>query len=155
MDGDTQTDSHKILPKVCLGRKRLCDVELYPFAEAIANGIATIMSAHVIYPSLDEEYPATLSEKIITGILREKLGFNGVIISDDLSMKAITSNYTLDEASYLAIRAGISMLLVTHQPYKVYKEIKDSLLKKFKQDKLDISLIKKEVEIILRLKKRI
>lgn len=126
--GHSETDSHKILPIVRLSRERLLDVEIYPFKVAILQGIDTIMSAHVLYPALDKEYPATLSKKIITDILRIKLGFKGVIITDDLSMKAITSYYCLDEACYLAVRAGINMLLVTHQSYKVYREIRDNLL---------------------------
>ena len=152
--GDSETDSHLTLPLVRHGKSRLEDIELFPFNTAIKQGIDTIMTAHVLYPCLDKMYPATLSESIIRGILREQLGFCGVSISDDLSMRAITLNYDLDDACYKAICAGISVLLISHQPYSVYKKIQGTIVKRLSTDKDLISRVKKEVESILELKKR-
>ncbi|MGA1826069.1 MAG: beta-N-acetylhexosaminidase [bacterium] len=152
--GDSEKDSHLTLPVVRHRKSQLEDIELYPFDRAIKQGIDTIMTAHVLYPSFDELYPATLSERIIRGILREQLGFCGVIISDDLSMKAITLKYDLDEACYMAICAGISIFLISHQPYSVYKNIQRNVVKKLSKDNNLIYRVKKEVESILALKKR-
>src|SRR5262252_4422236 len=87
--GDTSSDSHLELPLVEHPPERLREVEFVPFVAAIKAGVATIMTAHVRVPSLDEERPATLSKRIITGILRQELQFDGVVLSDDLEMKAI------------------------------------------------------------------
>ena len=87
--GDTSVDSHLELPLVEHPPDRIRRVEFVPFREAIAAGVAFIMTAHVLVPSLDEERPATLSPRIVHGLLRDELGFDGVILSDDLEMKAI------------------------------------------------------------------
>ena len=87
-------------------------VEFVPFRAAIEAGVATIMTAHVLVPSLDEERPATLSRRIVTGLLRDELGFDGVILSDDLEMKAIAASYAVPEAAVLAIEAGCDGVLI-------------------------------------------
>jgi beta-N-acetylhexosaminidase len=86
--GDTELDSHLDLPVVVHPRSRLEDVEMRPFRAAVAAGAASIMTAHVLYPELDERLPATLSPKIV-GLLREGLKYEGVIVSDDLEMNAM------------------------------------------------------------------
>ena len=91
--GDTSVDSHLELPLVEHPPDRIRRVECVPFREAIAAGVAFIMTAHVLVPSLDEEQPATLSPRIVQGMLRDELGFQGVILSDDLEMKAIAKTY--------------------------------------------------------------
>ncbi len=89
--GDTATDSHLELPVVEHPPERLREVEFVPFRAAIEANVAFIMTAHVLVASLDEQRPATLSRRIVTGILREEVGFGGVIVSDDLQMKAISA----------------------------------------------------------------
>jgi beta-N-acetylhexosaminidase len=110
--GDTAVDSHLDLPLVEHAPDRIRRVELVPFREAIKAEVAFIMTAHVLVPSLDEEKPATLSRQIVQGMLREELGYRGVILSDDLEMKAIAKSYAVPDAAVQAIAAGCDGLLV-------------------------------------------
>ena len=110
--GDTSVDSHFDLPLVEHPPDRLRRVEFVPFRAAIAADVAFMMTAHVLVPSLDEERPATLSRTIVAGLLREELGFNGVIFGDDLEMKAVAKHYTVADAAVQAIAAGCDGLLV-------------------------------------------
>ncbi len=110
--GDTTKDSHKELPVVTASRDRLQTMELRPFRYAIENGLATIMTAHVLYPALDEHRPATLSPAILTTLLREELGFQGPILTDDLEMRAILDHDDIGEATLRAIEAGSDILLI-------------------------------------------
>jgi len=110
--GDTETDSHLEMPIVEHPLERLRDVELVPFLAAIEVQVAAIMTAHIFNPALDEKRPATLSRRVVTGMLREELKFQGVILSDDLEMKAITSTYDVPSAAVLAIDAGCDGLLI-------------------------------------------
>jgi beta-N-acetylhexosaminidase len=110
--GDTSTDSHDELPLVEHPPERLRDVELVPFREAVAAGVASIMTAHVLIPALDAARPATLSPAIVDGILRRELGFEGIIISDDLEMKAVSHRYSASQAAAGSIAAGCDVFLV-------------------------------------------
>ena len=110
--GDTSVDSHLDLPLVEHPPDRIRRVELVPFRAAIAAGVAFMMTAHVLVPSLDEEKPATLSRRIVHDMLREALGFSGVIFGDDLEMKAIAKHYTVAESAVQAIAAGCDGLLI-------------------------------------------
>lgn len=107
--GDTATDSHFELPCVEHAMARMEQVELVPFARAAAVGLPMIMTAHVVFPAIDPGVPATLSHKAITGLLRERLGYRGVIVSDDLDMKAISDP---PAAAIAAITAGCDVLLL-------------------------------------------
>jgi beta-N-acetylhexosaminidase len=113
--GGTDKDSHFDLPIVENSLSELKSVELPPFVHACRQGIETLMTAHVLYRALDLEFPATLSEKIVTGLLRHDLGYDGVVFSDDMEMKAISANYGEEEAAGLAVRAGIDLLLFCHE----------------------------------------
>lgn len=110
--GDTATDSHVELPIVEHAPDRLRAIEFVPFKEAIDARVAFIMTAHVLAVALDEEHPATLSRRIVTGILRDELGFDGVIVSDDLEMKALSNTMTPSEAAVAAIAAGCDAVLM-------------------------------------------
>jgi len=110
--GDTATDSHLELPVVEHAPDRLRAVEFEPFKAAIEANVAFIMTAHVLVASIDDERPATLSPKIVQRILREELGFGGVILSDDLEMKAIADTYPPGEAAVAAIAAGCDAILM-------------------------------------------
>lgn len=112
--GDTSVDSHLELPVVDKSIDELYDLELIPFKEVIDNGAEAIMVAHILYPQIDEEYPATMSEEIINGILREELGFDGLVISDDMTMGAIVENYTIEEAVVQFLKSGGDIALVCH-----------------------------------------
>ena len=104
--GDTDTDSHLELPRVDHPWDRLESVELAPFRAAAAARLPMIMTAHVVFPALDPTRPATLSEQVVTGLLRGKLGFDGVIVSDDLDMKAIAGLLGAGDAAVRAVRAA-------------------------------------------------
>jgi beta-N-acetylhexosaminidase len=110
--GDTRTDSHHELPVVAHDVDRLRAVELAPFAAAAAAGLEALMTAHVLYPALDPERPATLSRRIATDVLRGEIGFRGVLVSDDLGMKAVADRYPIEELAVGAIEAGCDHLLV-------------------------------------------
>jgi len=110
--GDTRADSHLELPVVDHDLARLRAVELAPFAAAAAAGIDSIMTAHVLYPALDPDRPATLSRRILTDLLRGQLGFQGVIVSDDLGMKAVADRYPIEELAVQSVAAGADVLLI-------------------------------------------
>lgn len=114
--GDTATDSHLALPVIPHDRPRLDAVELAPFRAAIAQNVASIMTAHLLLPTLDEVYPATLSKAILTDLLREELGYGGLIVTDALVMQAITQRYGPYEAPVLAFEAGADVLLMPLEP---------------------------------------
>ncbi len=110
--GDTRTDSHLELPVVDHDLARLRAVELAPFLAAARAGIDALMTAHVLFPALDPTHPATLSRAILTDLLRTELGFEGVIVSDDLGMKAVADRYPIAELAVASIEAGADHLLV-------------------------------------------
>ena len=110
--GDTNADSHKELPVVDAPRERLEAVEFPPFRRAAAAGIATMMTAHVLYRALDDQLPATLSPVIITRLLREQMGYDGVVLTDDLEMHAIVDHYGPGDAAVRAVLAGCDVLLI-------------------------------------------
>lgn len=110
--GDTDLDSHLALPLVEADRARLDQVELPPFKAAIEAGVATVMSAHVVFSCFHEELPASLVPAILKDLLREELGFGGVVISDDLEMKAISERWDDGETAVEAARAGCDVLAV-------------------------------------------
>lgn len=113
--GGTLLDSHEDLPRDERSREELQCVNLYPFQQAINQGLEMVMTAHVLYPALDPDFPGTASAKILTGLLRQQLGFNGVIITDDLEMGAVVRHSTIDQAVLSALTAGADMLLVCHK----------------------------------------
>jgi beta-N-acetylhexosaminidase len=110
--GDTATDSHFEMPLLDHPPDRLDAVELVPFRAAIAADVASIMTAHILVPSLDDELPGTLSPRIVDGLLKKKLGYQGLVLSDDLEMKAISGHYGHSEATVMAIAAGCDAVLM-------------------------------------------
>jgi beta-N-acetylhexosaminidase len=110
--GDSATDAHDVLEVIKADKQRMKEVELVPFKAAIDAGVKAIMTGHSIYPAYDEKYPTTLSEKILTGLLREELGFKGVIVSDAIGMAAILKKWPLPRACALAIKAGCDTILL-------------------------------------------
>ena len=109
--GDTAQDSHLELPRLPHGLDRLREVELPPFRAAIAAGVATIMTAHVVFEALDPGVPATMSARAIDGLLRQELGFEGVVISDDLEMKAVHDRFPMADVVERALNAGVDAFL--------------------------------------------
>ncbi|MBK8395636.1 MAG: glycoside hydrolase family 3 protein [Leptospiraceae bacterium] len=111
--GDTNVDSHLGLPVIKKTEDELLKFELVPFQKSIEDGAKAIMSAHIIYPNLDPKYPSTLSKKILTDILRKKLGFDGMVMTDAMEMHAISKNFQNEKTGSLAILAGADVILLT------------------------------------------
>jgi beta-N-acetylhexosaminidase len=109
--GDTDLDSHLALPRLSHDRARLDRVELAPF-RAARGTLSALMTAHVVFESLAPGTPATLAPRVVTELLRGELGYRGLVISDDLEMKAIADHYGVEQAACLAIEAGCDTLLV-------------------------------------------
>ena len=114
--GDTDLDSHLALPVIPHDRQRLDKVELRPFKEAIAQGVAAIMTAHVVFPAIETTpgLPSTLSYQVLTKLLREEMGFDGLVMTDCMEMAAVKDTYGIVEASIMAIEAGADIVLVSH-----------------------------------------
>ena len=112
--GDTSTDSHLTLPRLPHPLERLRQVELLPFRAYARAGGASVMTAHVLFDAIDPEVPATLSVPVLDGLLRRELGFAGVLVSDDLEMKAITDHFGIAEAAVRGAIAGVDLFLVCH-----------------------------------------
>ena len=111
--GDTSEDSHFALPKVNKTLDELKAMELIPFEAAIHSGVSAIMTSHILFPKIEKEkIPATLSKTIVTDLLKDELGYNGIVISDSLQMDAIQAHYGMAEAAVKAIQAGVDMLIL-------------------------------------------
>jgi beta-N-acetylhexosaminidase len=110
--GDSATDAHDVLDVIRADKQRMHEVELVPFKAAIDAGVNAIMTGHSVYPAFDDKYPTTLSEKILQGVLREELGFKGVIVSDAIGMAAILKQWPLPQACAMAIKAGCDTILL-------------------------------------------
>ncbi|MGW6751276.1 glycoside hydrolase family 3 protein [Streptomyces sp. NPDC055006] len=110
--GDTAVDSHHDMPRIDVGLDVLHERELAPFRAAIAAGTRAVMSAHILVPALDPDRPATLSRRILTGLLREELGYEGLIVTDGMEMQAISATYGIERGSVLAIAAGADAICV-------------------------------------------
>jgi beta-N-acetylhexosaminidase len=156
--GDTGTDSHLELPIVEHAPDRLRAVEFVPFKAAIEAGVAFIMTAHVLVTSIDDERPATLSSKIVRALLREELGFNGVIVSDDLEMKAIVDSYEPGDAAVAAIAAGCDALLMcgSGKPANIELQAQalEALIHAVEDDRLPIKRVEDALERNRRAKER-
>src|SRR3954468_17788428 len=134
--GDTSTDSHFELPLVEHPPDRIRRVECVPFQAAIEAGVATIMTAHVLVPSLDERRPASLSRRIVFELLRNELHYEGVIISDDLEMKAVAAGYAVPEAAVMAIEAGRDAVLICSGDHAAQAAALEALVHAVEQERL-------------------
>lgn len=114
--GDTREDSHEVLPRVRRDRAGLRQRELVPFRAAIRSGLSAVMTAHVVYDDVDRNLPATLSPTIIGELLRRELGFDGVVMTDDLEMRGISAHWDVEDRTILALKAGADMLMFCHSP---------------------------------------
>jgi len=126
--GDTHADSHFTLPVVAHDEDRLRRVELAPFAAAARAGIDSVMTAHVMYPAFDRNWPATLSRRILTDLLRVELGFAGVIVSDDLGMKAVADRHPIEELAVMSLAAGADHLII-REPWQRQRAAFEALLR--------------------------
>lgn len=153
--GDTTTDSHYSMTIVPHDKKRLQEVELVPFIECINDGLEGIMSAHVLFPAFEpNDLPATLSEKVLTDLLRKELGFKGLIISDCMEMKAIADYYTTEKAAVMGLKAGLDLVCISHTLAKQKKAI-ELIEETVKSNEIPIELIDEKVSRVLQYKQRI
>jgi beta-N-acetylhexosaminidase len=111
--GATEKDSHVAAPRVARTREQLEACDLIPFRAAIRAGVPAVMPAHITFPALDPDAPASVSPRIIGGLLREELAFKGIVVSDDLEMAGIAGNRPLEAAATLALQAGSDLLIVS------------------------------------------
>ena len=148
--GSTVIDSHLDLPIVDMTEAELIEQDAKPFKMVIENGAEAVMTSHVLYRLVDPEYPATLSVYILRKILREKFDFQGVIVSDGLSMGALSKNYEIAETLRLLFKAGIDLILV-HSQYDV-SNLKRTILDLYETGEITEDEINEGVRRILRLK---
>jgi len=151
--GDTAVDSHLALPSIPYPRERLEAVELKPFRAAIAAGVSSIMTTHILFPALDPDLPSTLSPKIINGLLRAEMGYDGVIVTDSMEMKGIAANWSVPEASVLAIEAGVDLILIPHT-LDTMRESREAIIKAVKDGRISESRIDESVTRIMAMKRR-
>ena len=149
--GDTVTDSHLELPSVNTDAQTLKNRELVPFEAVIASEVDMVMTSHILVNSIDTEYPATLSTKVKEELLFNTLNYKGIVISDDLNMKAITDHYTMEEAAKLAINSGCDIVLVSHDIAKT-RAISEYLVKAVEKNEISTERIDASVTKILMLK---
>jgi beta-N-acetylhexosaminidase len=138
--GDTEQDSHLELPRLRHELDRLERVELPPFRAAADAGVAAIMTAHVIFEAVDAAEPATMSRAVVDGILRGSLGYTGLVISDDLEMRAIADHYAIEDAVLRGLRAGVDHFLICHSASRAQRAI-DAVLRAVESRELDRAVI--------------
>ncbi|MCM3711307.1 beta-N-acetylhexosaminidase [Sporosarcina luteola] len=151
--GDTHVDSHLSLPVIEKTLDELREIELIPFQRAIEEQADAIMVAHIMFPELDDNYPSSLSKKIITDLLREEMQFEGVVITDDLTMGAIVNDYTVPEAAVQSFNAGSDLLLIAGD-YENQVGTINALMAAVKAGTISEERIDASVRRILRLKER-
>jgi len=141
--GDTDVDSHYDLPQLNFSKARLDSLEIYPFRELIKEGSAGVMIAHMNIPSLDNtpNLPSTLSRPIVTGILREELGFKGLIVSDAMEMKGVVKNFKDGEADVLGVIAGNDILELSENSSRAVKLVRHAVRdERISMDQIDASV---------------
>jgi beta-N-acetylhexosaminidase len=151
--GDTDLDSHSVLATIKGDRDRLNRIELFPFQRAIDAGVQAIMTAHLRIPALDPtpDLPATLSQPILTDLLRKEMGFKGLIVTDSMGMGGVTTLYSPEEAALRAVKAGVDMLLLPPTP----KEVIQALIQSVRNGDIQESRIDMSVNRILEAKARL
>ena len=152
--GDTATDSHFALPTLPHTLEAMESRELVPFRAGIAAGAPAVMTAHILFPALDEELPATMSRAILTGLLREKLGFTGLIVTDCLEMKAVAERWGTAQAALAAVKAGADLVLVCHTLER-QRETYETLLTAARSGELSSSRLDEAIGHVLAAKARL
>jgi beta-N-acetylhexosaminidase len=128
--GDTDVDSHLDLPRIVADPDRLATTELRPFRAAIDAGVQAVMTGHLLVPALDARWPATLSRRMLTDLLRDELGFSGLVITDGIEMRALTRRYGFAEAAVRALIAGVDAICVggDHAGEEDARRIRDAII---------------------------
>lgn len=149
--GDTDMDSHVSLPRVAKTLEQLEKMELLPFAKAVEAGVAAVMTAHIIFPEL-EDVPATMSRRIITGLLRNRLGHEGLVVTDCMEMAAIASCYGTARGAVAALRSGADIVLVSHTAQPAKEAIR-TVAEAVRNGSISKEALRESTERILRFKK--
>ncbi|MEG2290058.1 MAG: glycoside hydrolase family 3 N-terminal domain-containing protein [Clostridium sp.] len=149
--GDTSVDSHFTTPIINKSIEELRNLELIPFKYAIDEGIDMIMVGHLYLPQLDSEYISSLSSKIITGLLRQELGFNGVVITDDMMMEGVKGKYSTKEAAVKAIQAGNDIMIMS-RTFQDQGDAIDGVMEAIKNGIISEERINESVYRIIKLK---
>jgi beta-N-acetylhexosaminidase len=153
--GDTSLDSHHELPVISHDRKRLDLVELVPFRKAIDTRVTGIMTSHVVFPAIEpmEGLPATLSHEVLTKLLRHELGFEGLIMTDCMEMRAITDTFGTVDAAVMTILAGADIVIISHTE-KLQKQAFDALVAAVKSGRISEDRIDESVARVIKAKER-
>ncbi|PYI57567.1 beta-N-acetylhexosaminidase [Paenibacillus flagellatus] len=152
--GDTDVDSHLDLPTISHSRERIYAVELAPFKRAVAAGVDAIMSSHIYFPAFESgKVPVTLSRNVLTGLLREELGFDGVIMTDCMEMKAIADHYGTVKAAVMAVEAGADCVLISHR-HDLQEGAIDALVAAVESGRISEARIDASVRRLLAMKRR-
>ncbi len=151
--GNTSVDSHVDLPVITHSLEHLENVELAPFAESVKCGIPAIMTAHIVFNAVDPHAPATLSPRVLTGLLRQRLGFDGIVMTDCLQMAAISKSPGTPEGAVQALKAGCDVLLVCHTR-EVQRACYQAVLDAVRSSRVPKTRLNEAVLSILRLKDR-
>src|SRR3984957_3675001 len=156
--GDTDTDSHLALAQVTANKERLETVEFTPFRAAIAHGVDSIMTAHLSVPSIEpEDIPATVSSKVLTGVLRDELKFQNIIVTDAMDMQGLAKVFNQGEAAVRAIDAGADVLLMPVNPEVVIRAvvaaIEDGRLKRARVEESVMRVLEAKIRVGLPKKK--
>ncbi|KEF38067.1 beta-glucosidase-like glycosyl hydrolase [Schinkia azotoformans MEV2011] len=151
--GDTSVDSHLELPIVNKSLKELKELELIPFERAIKKGADVVMVAHILLPQLDPQNPASMSKTVMSDILRNQLDFEGVIITDDMTMRAITDHFDIGRAAVESVKSGSDIILVGHH-YKNVVETISSLKSAVQKGEISEQRINESVARIIALKRK-
>ncbi|MCP1181749.1 beta-N-acetylhexosaminidase [Paenibacillus sp. 1781tsa1] len=147
--GDTDTDSHLDLPIITHDRDRVERLELIPFRAAIAEGVDAMMSAHIYFPALEpERLPVTLSQSVLSGLLRQELAYEGMIVTDCMEMDAIAVNYGTVDAAVMAVEAGADLVLISHTA-KLQAEAFEALLAAVRSGRISERRIDESVNRLL------
>jgi beta-N-acetylhexosaminidase len=150
--GDTMVDSHEELPVVKHDLDRLEKMEFVPFKKAFRARADLCMTAHILLEKVDPKWPATLSPKILQEILRGKLGYRNAIMTDDMEMKAIFKNFSVEEAAVQAVSAGCTILLYCHT-LEVQQRALEAITKAVVDGKISKDVIEKNHQMVLGIKK--
>jgi beta-glucosidase-like glycosyl hydrolase len=127
--GDTSTDSHEVLPYIAHTDERINEVELYPFKKLIDAGVEAMMLGHLVVEALDpQKVPTSISRTVITEVLKNKLGFSGLVVTDGFGMKALTNHYTQGDIAVKALQAGADLLLCPVDVPAAIQAIKQALI---------------------------
>jgi beta-N-acetylhexosaminidase len=146
--GDTQQDSHLHLPRLPHAHERLERIELTPFRAAIAAGVPSIMAAHIVFEALDAERPASMSPAVLE-LLRKNLGYDGIVVTDDLEMKAIADHFAIEDVVELGLAGGVDVFLVCHTAALAHRAI-DAIVRSVQSGRVSEETLKVALERVTR-----